>query len=132
MEEKLAIAALSALAQETRLGVFRRLVRAGTGGLSAGDIATAMGVPASTLSHHLSLLERAGLLRSWRVQRQIFYATDYEGTRRLLAFLMEDCCQGAPEICADMVTMARCAPAPAPAACCDAPRPGRPDPDGAP
>ncbi|MEA1647877.1 metalloregulator ArsR/SmtB family transcription factor [Nitrospirillum sp. BR 11164] len=99
MEPKAAIDAFAALAQETRLSVFRLLVQAGPGGLPAGDVAARVGVPASTLSHHLGLLERAGLLRSWRVQRQIFYATDYEGTRRLLAFLMKDCCQGLPELC---------------------------------
>jgi DNA-binding transcriptional ArsR family regulator len=99
MEEKKAIAALAALAQEHRLTVFRLLVQKGPRGLSAGDIADKVGVPPSTLSHHLAHLERAGLLRSWRVQRNIFYAVDVEGTRRLIAFLTEDCCQGHPEIC---------------------------------
>ncbi|KPF81872.1 ArsR family transcriptional regulator [alpha proteobacterium AAP38] len=99
MESKHATEAFAALAQETRLAIFRLLVQRGPDGLHASEIALQVGVPASTLSHHLSILERAGLLRSWRVQRQIFYATDYEGTRRLVAFLMEDCCQGRPEIC---------------------------------
>ena len=99
METKIAVQALSALAQETRLAVFRLLVIAGPDGLNAGDIAQRLGVGASTMSHHLAHLERAGLVRSQRVQRQIFYATDYAGTRRLLAFLMEDCCQGMPELC---------------------------------
>lgn len=99
METNQAITALAALAQDTRLAVFRTLVRAGPNGLAAGEIADAVGVPASTLSFHLKELDRAGLLRSWRVQRQIRYATDYEGMRRLLAFLTEDCCQGHPEIC---------------------------------
>lgn len=76
-------------------------MRVGPEGLNAGEIAERLGVGASTLSHHLATLDRAGLLRSWRVQRQIFYATDYDGTRRLLAFLMEDCCQGRPELCGD-------------------------------
>ncbi|MDB5367158.1 MAG: transcriptional regulator, ArsR family protein, partial [Rhodospirillales bacterium] len=84
MENKQAVAALAALAHETRLGVFRLLVRRGPNGLSAGEIAAALGVAASTLSHHLAQLERSALLRSWRVQRQIFYATDLEGTRHLL------------------------------------------------
>ncbi|MDE1148215.1 MAG: metalloregulator ArsR/SmtB family transcription factor [Azospirillaceae bacterium] len=104
MEPKVAVGAFAALAQETRLGVFRLLVQAGPNGLTAGEVAARVGVPASTLSHHLGILERAGLLRSWRVQRQIFYATDYEGTRRLLAFLMEDCCQGLPELCGTGIT----------------------------
>jgi DNA-binding transcriptional ArsR family regulator len=99
MEMKQAVAALGALAQEHRLAVFRLLVREGPSGLSAGDIAARVAVAPSTLSHHLGHLERAGLLRSWRAQRRIFYAVDVEGTRRLLAFLSEDCCQGRPEIC---------------------------------
>lgn len=100
MESDSAIAALAALAQEHRLAVFRLLVREGPSGLPAGTIAARVGVPPSTLSHHLAHLERAGLLRSWRIDRRIFYAVDVEGTRRLVAFLTDDCCQGHPEICA--------------------------------
>lgn len=96
---KAAVAAFGALAQETRLAVFRLLVQAGPNGITAGEIAEALGVPASTMSHHLATLERAGLAASRRESRSIFYACDYEGTRRLLAFLMEDCCQGRPELC---------------------------------
>jgi len=84
--------------------VFRLLVQAGSNGLPAGDIAGRMGVIPSTLSHHLAILERAGLARSRRVQRQIFYATDYDGTRRLLSFLMEDCCGGDPALCGTDLT----------------------------
>lgn len=102
MEEKQALAALAALANETRLAVFRLLVAQGPSGLSAGDVAGHVKVPASTLSFHLKELDRGGLVRSWRRQRQIFYAADYEGTRRLLGFLTEDCCQGRPEICGDL------------------------------
>lgn len=102
MEAKAAIDAFSALAHETRLAVFRLLVKQGPGGLPAGEIAERLGVAASTLSFHLGQLERAGLLRSSRVQRQIFYAADFEGMRRLIAFLTEDCCQGHPEICGDL------------------------------
>ena len=91
--------ALGALAQETRLSVFRLLVRRGPSGMKAGDIAKELRVTPSTLSHHLAHLERAGLLRSWRVQRQIFYAAEFDGMRRLLTFLTEDCCQGRPEMC---------------------------------
>jgi DNA-binding transcriptional ArsR family regulator len=110
MEEKAAIEALAALAQETRLRVFRLLVHVGPSGLAAGGIAERLGVPPSTLSFHLRELERAGLLRSWRRQRQVFYAADVEGTRRLLTFLTADCCQGHPEICGDLVKIAqRCA-----------------------
>ncbi len=94
-----AIEALSALAQEHRLGVFRLLVRRGPSGFAAGEIAAQLGLRPSTLSHHLAHLERAGLLRSWRRERQIFYAANVEGMRRLLSFLTEDCCQGHPELC---------------------------------
>lgn len=106
MEEKAALSALSALAHETRLAVFRLLVTAGPNGLAAGEIAERLGVVASTLSFHLKELDRAGLLRSWRRQKQIFYAADYEGTRELLTFLTRDCCQGHPEICGDLARLA--------------------------
>jgi ArsR family transcriptional regulator, arsenate/arsenite/antimonite-responsive transcriptional repressor / arsenate reductase (thioredoxin) len=99
MEEKQAVAALAALAHEHRLAVFRLLVKEGPSGASAGEVADRIGVPPSTLSHHLAHLERAGLLRSWRVQRNIFYAVDVEGARRLIGFLTEDCCQGHPQLC---------------------------------
>ncbi|NBD95138.1 MAG: metalloregulator ArsR/SmtB family transcription factor [Gammaproteobacteria bacterium] len=99
MESKRAIAAFAALAQEHRLAVFRLLVEAGTNGLTAGEIAEAVGVPPSTLSSHLAQLERAGLLRSWRRQRFVHYAADLNGARGLIAFLTEDCCRGHPEIC---------------------------------
>ena len=94
-----AIAAFAALAQESRLDVFRLLLRQAPYGLPAGQIAACLGVAASTLSAHLAQLERAGLLRSWREQRRIFYAADTEGFRTLLAFLTEECCSGHPELC---------------------------------
>ena len=99
-----AVAALGALAQETRLAIFRLLVRQGPSGLPAGAVAESLDVQPSTLSFHLAHLERAGLLRSWRVQRQIFYAVDFAGMRALLAFLSDDCCQGHPEICGGLAT----------------------------
>ncbi|MCP5365132.1 MAG: winged helix-turn-helix transcriptional regulator [Hyphomicrobiales bacterium] len=99
METKDALAALAALAQEHRLTVFRLLVREGPSGLPAGQIADRLGVPPSTLSHHLAQLERAGVLRSWRNERRIFYAVNVDGTRQLVAFLTEECCQGHPELC---------------------------------
>jgi ArsR family transcriptional regulator len=102
--QAVAVGAFAALAHDTRLTVFRLLVQAGPNGLAAGDIAGRMGVVPSTLSHHLAILERAGLARSRRMQRQIFYATDYEGTRRLLSFLMEDCCGGDPALCGTDLT----------------------------
>ncbi|TVQ21370.1 MAG: ArsR family transcriptional regulator [Leptolyngbya sp. DLM2.Bin15] len=98
MQSQHVIEALLALAQETRLAVYRLLVHAGPHGLPAGDIAVALDTNPSTLSRHLAQLERAGLLRSWRVQRQIFYAVNWTGTGQLLAFLTEDCCKADPTI----------------------------------
>ena len=103
MEPNQAVTALAALAQETRLAVFRLLVQAGPNGFPAGDIAERLAVPPSTLSFHLKELDRAGLVHSWRVQRQIRYAADYEGMRRLLTFLTADCCNGHPEICGGLL-----------------------------
>ena len=114
METNTAVDALAALAHPTRLAVFRLLVRAGPNGLPAGTIAEELAVPPSTMSHHLGALERAGLARSWRRQRQIFYSTDFEGTRRLLAFLLEDCCRGHPEICGTLMGMDCMQPCPGP------------------
>jgi ArsR family transcriptional regulator, arsenate/arsenite/antimonite-responsive transcriptional repressor len=99
MEDRDAVGAFAALAQEHRLVVLRLLMREGPSGFPAGTIAERLSVPPSTLSHHLAHLERAGLLRSWRVERRIFYAVDIDGMRRLVMFLTEDCCQGHPEIC---------------------------------
>lgn len=106
MNDGEAISALAALAQEHRLGIFRLLVKQGPSGLSAGTIAARVGIAPSALSFHLGQLERAGLLRSWRVKRNIFYAVDIEGMRRLLDFLTEDCCQGHPEICGKAIESA--------------------------
>lgn len=103
MEHDDAVLAFTALGHGTRLGILRLLVQQGPSGLAAGAIAEALGVVASTLSFHLKELERARLLTSWRRQRQIFYAADFEGLRRLLTFLTEDCCQGRPEICGGLV-----------------------------
>lgn len=99
METSAAIEAFAALAQAYRLAVFRLLMRHSPTGLTAGAIAAQLSIAPSTLSHHLAHLERAGLLRSQKVERQIFYAVDIEGTRRLVTFLTQDCCQGLPEIC---------------------------------
>ena len=102
MTDERALAALVALAHGTRLRVFRLLLREGPGGLPAGAIARAAQVPPSTLSSHLAQLEGAGLLRSWRLGQRIFYAADVDGVRALLRFLVADCCDGRPEICAGL------------------------------
>jgi DNA-binding transcriptional ArsR family regulator len=106
---------LAALAHETRLEVFRLLVRQGPDGLLAGEIAQRLAVPPPTLSFHLKELERAGLIQGARRHRQIRYATDYAGTRALIDFLMRDCCQGRPELCgASAEIQSCCNPAEAP------------------
>ncbi len=102
--------ALGALAHETRLSVFRMLVKAGPDGMIAGAIAEQCSVPPSTMSHHLATLERAGLVRSERESRLIHYRADFAGMRRLLTFLMQDCCQGAPEMCGDLMASMTCEP----------------------
>lgn len=99
MEINTAVRSLAALAQESRLATFRLLVRAGGDGMPAGAIARALDIPHNTLSTHLAALANAGLIRSQREGRSIIYSVDFDGTRALLAFLLEDCCQGAPELC---------------------------------
>jgi DNA-binding transcriptional ArsR family regulator len=110
METTTAVAALSALAHPGRLEVFRRLVRAGPGGLAAGEIARATGSLANTLSANLGILAAAGLVTSRREGRSIIYAAGYGRMGELLAFLVEDCCCGRSEICTPLVEVAsRCA-----------------------
>lgn len=108
MESPDAIAALSALAHEHRLQVFRLLMRRGPSGLPAGEIAETVGISPSSLTFHVGALERAGLLRSWRDRRFVRYAVDVEAMRRLLTFLTEDCCDGRPEICGDLAAGVAC------------------------
>lgn len=105
-----AVDALGALAHETRLSVFRMLVKAGPDGMIAGAIAAHSNVPPSTMSHHLATLERAGLVQSERESRLIHYRADFAGMRRLLTFLMQDCCQDAPEMCGDLIAGITCQP----------------------
>jgi ArsR family transcriptional regulator, arsenate/arsenite/antimonite-responsive transcriptional repressor len=99
MEASSAVAALSALAHEGRLAIFRLLVRAGPPGMAAGEIARTTGALPNTLSSNLNILSGAGLVTSRRDGRSIIYAAAYGQMRELLAFLMEDCCSGHPEIC---------------------------------
>lgn len=91
--------ALAALAQPSRLDVFRRLVRVGPDGLPAGAIARALDIPANTMSAHLAILHRAGLVNSRRAGRSIIYNADFAGIQSLMTYLVEDCCQGRPELC---------------------------------
>ncbi len=107
MEQSTAITALSALAHPARLEAFRLLVRAGGPGMAAGEIARDTGSLPNTLSANLNILSAAGLVGSRREGRSIIYTANYDRMRELLAFLMEDCCAGAPEICAPLADAAR-------------------------
>jgi DNA-binding transcriptional ArsR family regulator len=106
MEKETAVAALAALAQDNRLDVFRLLVRAGPDGLSAGQVASTLGLAPNTLTFHFDRLRHAGLVSVRRAGRSMIYAARYEGMRALIAYLTENCCEGA-QACAP----AACAPA---------------------
>lgn len=95
MQATAAIEALSALAQEHRLALFRLLVQAGERGMAAGAIADALGVPNSSLSFHLAQLNRAGLIRQERQHRSLIYRANYAAMNALVGYLMENCCAGA-------------------------------------
>ncbi|WP_405226128.1 ArsR/SmtB family transcription factor [Lentisalinibacter sediminis] len=115
MEITAATRSLAALAQDSRLSTFRLLVRAGGEGMPAGAIAQALDIPHNTLSTHLATLTNAGLIRPRREGRSIIYSVNFDGTRALLGFLLEDCCQGAPEVCTpvlDSVLADCCSPLP--------------------
>lgn len=105
MESLEAIKRLSALAQDSRLAVFRLLVRAGPAGVAAGEIARGLQITPNTLSAQLTVLANAGLVTSRRDGRSIIYAANYEGMSELLVYLMEDCCQGRPEVCTPLTTL---------------------------
>lgn len=109
------IEALAALAHEGRLAIFRALVRAGPQGLAVGRLGEEVGLSGSTLSNNLAVLTRAGLTSAIRQGRSIIYAADYGRMTDLLAFLVEDCCAGSPDVCfplSDLLNAnACCAPA---------------------
>jgi DNA-binding transcriptional ArsR family regulator len=106
MKKMLALAAFGALSQATRLDVFRRLIRAYPDAMAAGDLATALDIPASTLSTHLAILSRARLVTAERQGRTILYAADTEGAKELLTYLIKDCCGGKPELCQPLLEAA--------------------------
>ncbi len=113
LSEPHAISALAALAQPTRLAIFRLLIKHEPIGITAGVIAETVGAPHNTLSSHLAILVRAGLLRSTREGRTIIYRSNVEGMRALIGFLVNDCCEGHPELCnlvAEDASKACCAP----------------------
>ena len=101
MEKLEAVAALAALAQDTRLDVFRLLVRAGPEGLPAGRIGERLGLPSATLSFHLNQLRHAGLVTFQREGRSLIYAAEYAAMNALLAYLTENCCRGDASGCGD-------------------------------
>lgn len=101
MQSNEAIDAMLALGQETRLAAFRLLIGEGRAGLCVGDLASRLEANVSTLSRHLAQMERARILKSWRKERQVFYAVDHAGTGDLIRFLTEDCCKANPDICGD-------------------------------
>ncbi|WP_028794332.1 helix-turn-helix domain-containing protein [Thalassobaculum litoreum] len=104
MREAQAIEALLGMAHQHRMRVFKLLMKRGPSGLPAGEIGDRVGISRSSASFHLTQMERAGLLRSRRVHRNVFYAVDLEGMRKLIAYLTEDCCDGHPEVCGSLVT----------------------------
>ncbi|MBK5264423.1 MAG: helix-turn-helix transcriptional regulator [Alphaproteobacteria bacterium] len=99
MEESVAADMLSALAHPVRLGLFRALVAVGPDGESAGALAGKLETPPSTLSHHLSVLERMGLISHKRQQRNLIYSAEHAAIKELMNFLVIDCCGGRPELC---------------------------------
>ena len=107
MDKSSSLNALSALGQETRLEIFRLLVKAGVG-VPAGEIAERLGVVQNTTSAHLKVLAQAGLVAAERDGRTVRYAADMTGFRDLLSFLMEDCCKGSPELCRPVIDAVTC------------------------
>ncbi len=110
MEEGIALAALAALAQSTRLAVFRLLVSHEPHGLPAGDVAVALEVPQNTMSAHLAVLARAGLVATERQGRSIIYRARLDTLRALMVFLARDCCSAHPELCAPLLADLACCP----------------------
>lgn len=111
MESENVILALAALAQSTRLDVFRLLVKHEPDGLPAGDIARQLVVPHNTMSSHLGILSRAGLVRSERRSRSIIYRADLDRLRDVVTFLLKDCCGEHPGLCAPLIdALSPCCP----------------------
>ena len=103
MDKDSAIVAFAALAQITRLDAFRLLVRHEPDGMAAGEIARQLDVPQNTMSAHLGILARAGIIRAERHSRSIIYRAVLDGLRALTLFLVKDCCAGSPELCAPLL-----------------------------
>lgn len=103
MDTEPAILALAALAQSTRLDVFRLLVKHEPKGLAAGEVAKSLAVPQNTMSAHLAVLSRAGLVTARRSGRSIVYRADLARFQAVMSFLVNDCCDGRPEVCAPLI-----------------------------
>jgi ArsR family transcriptional regulator, arsenate/arsenite/antimonite-responsive transcriptional repressor len=103
MDSQEVIAALSALAQPTRLDTFRLLVSREPDGVAAGEVGRMMAIPQNTMSTHLAILARAGLVRGERHSRSIIYRADLERLREVTLFLLKDCCGGRPDVCAPLI-----------------------------
>lgn len=99
----------SALSQPARLDAYRLLIKAGDTGVMAGEIAERLGMRQNTMSANLAVLLHAGLVRNERQGRSIRYFADFEAMRGLLAFLMEECCGGKPELCQPIIDEIACA-----------------------
>jgi DNA-binding transcriptional ArsR family regulator len=113
METKSAVSALAALAQETRLSIFRCLIESGPEGVPAGQLSEALGVPPATLSFHLKELVHAGMVRARQQSRFIYYSADFEQMAALMSFLTQNCCKGMPQECLSVMETALgrcCAP----------------------
>lgn len=111
MESEDAILALAALAQATRLDVFRLLVEHEPKGLAAGDVARTLVVPQNTMSSHLAILTRAGLIAATRSGRSIVYRANLARLQSVMLFMLKDCCGGKPEICAPLAeSLSLCRP----------------------
>jgi DNA-binding transcriptional ArsR family regulator len=118
MKTDLAIEAFAALAQPTRLEAFRLLVKQEPDGLPAGEIARRLGVPHNTMSTHLAILTRAGLISAERHSRSMVFRAELDAVRQLVLFLLKDCCNGQPELCSPLIAdiAKSCSPS---GACCD-------------
>jgi DNA-binding transcriptional ArsR family regulator len=111
MDSERAILALAALAQPTRLDVFRLLTKHEPDGLAAGDIAKTLAVPQNTMSSHLAILSRAGLVTGQRFSRSIVYRADLSAFKAVVLFMLQDCCDGRTEICGPLIEdLAPCCP----------------------
>lgn len=111
MESEQAIVALGALAQDTRLDVFRRLVQHEPDGVAAGELARLVAVPQNTMSSHLAILARAGLVTAERKSRSIIYRANLAAFQEVALFLLQDCCGGRAEICAPVIaSLTPCCP----------------------